>query len=188
MRAVTARAVAARAGVPLAATSYYFDSIQHLTEEALRRHIIDRVAELEALAGSAATGTRTAEQVGERFVEVLLARDRDATIAQFEVYLEAARNPALQDCVADSLDAFERLAYHTLAALGARHPAEAAAAFVAVVNGFAINGLARPRPPEADGAALLDAMRALFIHQLMDDAEAARWQARLDAPLPTPPA
>jgi DNA-binding transcriptional regulator YbjK len=179
MRAVTARAVAARAGVPLAAVSYYFDSIQHLTQEALRRHITDRVAELEALADSAAAGRRSAEQVGERLVELLLARDRDATIAQFEVFLEAARNPALRECVAEVLDAFERFAFHTLAGLGARRPAEAAAAFVAVANGFAINGLARPRPPEADGPALFDAMRALFIYQIMDDAEAAHWHARL---------
>ena len=188
MRAVTARAVAARAGVPLAATSYYFSSIPQLTEEALRRHITDRVRELEALAESAATGRRTAEQVGERFVQVLMARDDDATIAQFEVFLEAARNPALQDCVAEVLDAFERLAHHTLTALGARHPGEGAAAFVALVNGFAINGLARPRPPETDGAALFSAMRALFIHQIMDDAELARWQTRLDTPFPDHPA
>lgn len=183
VRAVTHRAVADRAGVPLAATTYYFASIQQLTEEALRLHVRERVSELQVLAESAATGSGTADQVAERFVAALLARDRDATIAQFEVYLEAARNPALRQCVAGALDAFESLARAALAALGARRPAEAAAAFVAVINGFALNGLARPRPAEADSAALLATMRSLFISQIMDDDEAARWLARLREPI-----
>jgi DNA-binding transcriptional regulator YbjK len=183
VKAVTHRAVAARAGVPLAATTYYFESIQHLTEEALRMHVAERVSELGLLAESAASGSRTAEQVAQRFVTALLARDRDATIAQFEVFLEAARNPALKQPVAEALDAFERLACLTLSALGARQPEQAAASFVAVVNGFALNGLARPRPPEVDGAALFDTLRALFISQIMDDDEAADWDARLRQPL-----
>jgi len=178
------RAVLAdRAGVPLAATTYYFASIRQLTEEALRLHVGERVSDLQGLAESAATGSRTADKVAERFVAALLARDRDATIAQFEVYLEAARNPALRQCAADALDAFESLARTALTALGARRPAEAAAAFVAVINGFALNGLARPRPPEADGAAPLATMRSLFISQIMDDDEAARWLVRLREPV-----
>jgi TetR/AcrR family transcriptional regulator, regulator of biofilm formation and stress response len=183
VKAVTHRAVAARAGVPLAATTYYFSSIQHLTEEALRLHVTERVNELGVLAESAASGSRTAEQVAQRFVAALLARDRAATIAQFEVFLEAARNPALEQSVAEALDAFERLACRTLAALGARRPEQAAASFVAVVHGFALNGLARPRPPEVDSAALFDTLRALFISQIMDDDEAASWDTRLREPI-----
>ena len=55
------------------------------------------MSELGVLAESAAHGSRTAEQVAQRFVTALLARDRDATIAQFEIYLEAARRSELQD-------------------------------------------------------------------------------------------
>ncbi|HEY2574827.1 MAG TPA: TetR family transcriptional regulator [Streptosporangiaceae bacterium] len=183
VRAVTHRAVAARAQVPLAATTYYFESIQQLTEEALRRHVTERVGELNKLAEAAANGSRTAEQVARRFVKALLARDRDSTIAQFEVFLEAARNPALQQSVAEALDTFERLAYLTVTALGARRPAQAAAALVAVVNGFLLNGLARRRPPQADAEDLLEAMRALFIFQIMDDGELGRWTDRLNQPI-----
>jgi TetR/AcrR family transcriptional regulator, regulator of biofilm formation and stress response len=186
VRAVTHRAVAGRARVPLAATTYYFESIQHLTEEALRRHVTERVRELNKLAEAAANGSRTADQVARRFVTALLARDRDATIAQFEVFLEAARNPALRESVTEALDTFEQLAYLTLSGLGARRPVQAAAAFVAVVNGFALNGLARPRPPEDDAADLLEAMRALFIFQIMDDGELARWNDQLNQPIGEP--
>src|SRR5579863_5372227 len=178
VRSVTHRAVAARAQVPLAATTYYFESIQQLTEEALRRHVAERVSELTKLAEAAADGSRTAEQVARRFVKALLARDRDSTIAQFEVFLEAARNPALQHSVTEALDTFERLAYVTLAALGARRPAQAAGAFVAMVN-----GLARPRPLQADTQDLLEAMRALFIFQIMDDGELHRWNDQLNRPV-----
>jgi DNA-binding transcriptional regulator YbjK len=186
VRAVTHRAVAARARVPLAATTYYFESIQQLTEEALRRHVTDRIGELNKLAEAAASGSRTAEQVARRFVRALLARDRDSTIAQFEVFLEAARNPALQESVTEAIDAFEQLAYVTVSALGARRPAQAAAAFVAVVNGFLLNGLARPRPAEADADDLLEAMRALFIFQIMDDGELGRWNDQLNQPINDP--
>jgi DNA-binding transcriptional regulator YbjK len=186
VRAITHRAVATRADVPLAATTYYFESIQHLTEEALRVHVEERIAELQSLAAAAASGSRSADEVAQRFVSALLARDRAATIAQFEVYLEAARNPAFQQTVAEALDAFEDLARATLVALDARQPAHAASAFVAVINGFALNSLARPRPAEIESAALLDAMRALFIRYVMDDDELARWHDRLRKPLDQP--
>src|SRR5580698_3447170 len=55
-RAVTHRAVSARAGLPPASTTYYFESIQQLTQEALRLHVAERVAELQALSDVAASG------------------------------------------------------------------------------------------------------------------------------------
>jgi len=183
VRAITHRAVATRAGLPLAATTYYFQSIQDLTEEALRVHVEDRIKGLQELAASAAIGSASVDEVAERFVNALLARDQAGTIAQFEVYLEAARNPAFQQTVADALDAFEDLARATLETLGASQPAHAAAAFVVVINGFALNSLARPRPIEIECAALLDALRALFIRYVMDEDELARWHARLREPL-----
>ena len=189
-RAVTHRAVAARASVPLAATTYYFESIAQLTQEALRLHVTERVDELHELAMRAADGGRSVTHIAERFVEALVNRDADAIIAQFEVYLEAARNPALREAVAEALDASEELARVTLAGLGARRPAEAAAAFVAIVNGFALNRLGRPRSIEVDSAAMLDAFQSLFIGQVMEDDELRSWHDRLGQPLgmqvPTP--
>ncbi|HEX3780412.1 MAG TPA: TetR family transcriptional regulator C-terminal domain-containing protein [Pseudonocardiaceae bacterium] len=189
VKAVTHRAVAARAGLPLAATTYYFESIQQLTEEALLLHVAERVSQLDELA-EAVRGARNPWQVAERIVDTLLTRDQNATIAQFEVYLEAARNPALRETVAETFEAFETLASTLLSALGARRPAEAASAFVAVVNGFALNGLARPGSSKADAAALLDTIRALFVSHIMTDDELAHWRDRLHEPInqPTSPA
>lgn len=182
-RAVTHRAVAARAGVPQSATTYYFESIGKLTEAALRLQITERVAELREIATNAALGGRSVTQIAERFVTALLDRDPRSIIAQFEVYLEAARNPALREPVAEALEESERLAHTILAGLGARRPAAAAHAVVAVVNGFALNRLARPRDPSAEAAAMLEAIRAVFVMQIMGDDELAAWLARLDRPL-----
>jgi TetR/AcrR family transcriptional regulator, regulator of biofilm formation and stress response len=182
-RAVTHRAVAARAGLPAATTTYFFDSIQQLVEAALRRHVSDRVTELEGLAMDAIRGGRSAEQVATRFAASLAERSREATSAQFEVYLEAARNPAMREPVAQALAAFERLAELALGTLGAKRPAEAAAAFVCLIDGFALHKLARPRGDEAETDALFEAMRALFISQIIDEDELERLHERLRQPL-----
>jgi DNA-binding transcriptional regulator YbjK len=185
-RAVTHRAVASRAGVPVAATTYYFETIGKLTEEALRLHVDERVHELRELVTAAAIGGRSVTQIAERFINALISRDSDAIIAQFEVYLEAARNPALRECVAEAIDASEQLAFITLTALGARRPAEVAAGFVAVVNGFALTRLARPRAIEVDAKAMLETLRAVFMVQIMDDDTLDGLRARLDQPLRIP--
>jgi DNA-binding transcriptional regulator YbjK len=176
-RAVTHRAVATRAAVPLAATTYYFESIQQLTEEALRLHVSERVTELRELAMAAAAGSTSVEQVAVKLVDALVERDPNAIIAQFEIYLEAARNPALRSTVAEALDAFEELARGLLAFLGARQPEQAAAGFVAVVNGFALNRLGRPTA--ADATNLLETIRALFIVQLLPEQELVELRRKL---------
>src|SRR2546421_6383133 len=136
-KAVTHRAVAARAGLPPATPTYYFESIQELTDEALRVHVSERADELRRLAQEAASGARSVEEIGRRLADSLADRAREIVIAQFEVYLEAARNPALRPVVAEALDAFEDLARALLTAMGARDTGEAAVAVVALADGFA---------------------------------------------------
>lgn len=182
-RAVTHRAVAARAGLPQASTTYYFESIQELTDAALALHVSDRVGELEGLVSAAIAGGRSPDDVAERVCAALVDRSGDVIVAQFEIYLEAARNPALRGPVGQALAEFERFAAEALGALGARDPQGAARSFVAVIDGFALHRLARPLSREAEVASLHDAMRALFITEIMDDDELAAWRARLDGPL-----
>lgn len=186
-KAVTHRAVASRAGLPLASTTYYFESIQQLTQEALQLEVAERIVALEALADVRAFAGRTAEEFAAQLVDVLVARRGVEVVAQFEVYLEAARNPALEQPVADALAAFERLAADALAALGARQPEQAAVAFVALLDGFALHRVARPTPTDVEAAAMLDAIRALFVAQVMDADELHRWHARLRQVLPADP-
>ena len=187
-KSVTHRAVAQRAGLPLASTTYYFESVHQLIEEALKLHVAERVADLQGMAAVAlgATGA-SAQDIAERLAEVLASAPTPILVAQYQMYLEAGRNPALQPAVAEALAAFEALAAAVLAALGAREPAPAAEAFVALLDGFALHRVARPRDPSREAAALAAAMRALFLDQVMDPAERAGLHERLRRPLlPSP--
>jgi AcrR family transcriptional regulator len=82
-RAVTHRAVAAEADVPLAATTYYFASRDDMIAQALL-HCVER-----DLAGLA--DRPLSDLLGQN-----VAGDRDLLLASFEIWLEAARNPALR--------------------------------------------------------------------------------------------
>jgi TetR/AcrR family transcriptional regulator, regulator of biofilm formation and stress response len=183
-KSVTHRAVAERAGLPLASTTYYFRSVNQLIEEALKLHVAERVAELEGLAmlALAASGA-SAQDIAERLAEVLAAAPTPILVAQYQMYLEAGRNPALQPAVTEALAAFERLAAAVLAALGAREPGPAAEAFVALLDGFALHRVARPRDPSREAGALTAAMRALFLDQVLDPADREAVHARLRQPL-----
>lgn len=186
-RAITHRAVAARAGVPLASTTYYFESIDDLTTQALARHVGDRVAELEQLVLAATEAGSSLADISERLAESLADRAGDVVIAQFEVYLEAWRNQDLRQPVAAALDAFEAMAGAALSALGVADPATHAPAFVAAVDGFALHRLARPRPRDEEIAVLTATLRALFIAAVMDDQEHDHWDERLGALPPGAP-
>ena len=179
-RAVTHRAVAARAGVPQASTTYYFESIQQLTDEALRLHLSERKAELQAAIGSATSRGQSTEQITRLLAESLITRSREIAIAQFEVYMQAGRNPELRTHVEETLGAFEHLAESVLAFLGARDPERAAPVFVALIDGFLLHRIARPSNERADAEALFEAMRALFIAYVMDEAEFEHWRDRLN--------
>jgi len=179
-RAVTHRAVAARAGVPQASTTYYFDSIQQLTDEALRLHLSERRAELQAMIASATGKGQSTEQIARLLAESLITRSREIAIAQFEMYMQAGRNPELRTHVEETLGSFEHLAESVLAFLGAREPERAAPVFVALIDGFLLHRVARPGNEQADAVALFDALRALFISYVMDEAEFEQWLDRFN--------
>jgi DNA-binding transcriptional regulator YbjK len=183
-RSVTHRAVAERAALPLASTTYYFESVQQLIEEAFKLHVAERVAELVGLAAAVGAGGASAQDMAGRLAEVLVTRPASVLVAQYQMYLEAARNPALRPAVAEALAAFERLAGTVLGALGAREPEQAAEAFVALLDGFALHRVARPRRAEQEAQALFAAMRALFLEQVMEPDERDRLYERLRHPLP----
>jgi hypothetical protein len=86
--------------------------------------------------------------------------------------------------VRHALDTFEELAELSLAALGAHRPAQAAAAFVALIDGFALHRLARPDSDRNDAQALFDALQALFLSFAMDEPERERRLEQLRTPLP----
>jgi TetR/AcrR family transcriptional regulator, regulator of biofilm formation and stress response len=175
--AVTHRAVAAEAGLPLATTSYFFASIDDLLVEAMRRVADKAIADLEATAARVAAEPREPQEAMEEFVAVLLAEPEAATVAQFETYLEAARRPELRPEVERVLDAFEELVRAALDSLDAPAPRNAARAFVALADGFALHRLGARRDEDHAGA-LRDALLALFAGLALQAENAQRSTAR----------
>lgn len=181
---VTHRAVATRAGVPLASTSYYFGSIDELIERAVRLSVADQVERLDSFAAAIAGSGGSADELAELIAGALTALPDEIALTQFDSYLLAARNPALAATAAESMEAFERLAAEALKVAGAREPARGARAFVALADGFALRRLATEHDDAEHTAGLRDAMRSLFIAYAMSDAERAEWDARLKVARP----
>ncbi len=178
MRGVTHRAVAARAGLPLSATSYFFASIDELVLEALRVFMADFVERLDAVTTAITEQRLTPAQATDRLVAALLAEPAPRIVAQFEGYLEVTRRAQPPPEVKRAIAALERLAEAALAAAGATRPADGARAFVALIDGFALHRLAWPRG-RRDREALREAILSLFIAYTMDARERADWAARL---------
>lgn len=136
--AVTHRAVAREAKVPLAATTYYFASKEEILREALESLAAAEVERLGKLAAEIGElGSR--EAAGVALSKALLPDGQAgprAWLAQFEIYLEAARNPALRPAVEARREAFVRLAETALRAAGAPEPAKRAEIGVAGLNGI----------------------------------------------------
>lgn len=163
---VTHRAVTERAGLPLTTASYFFTSIDELVAEALRTFVADeaaRVADLAARLGGDGHAPDPMALAAELSEAAMPSGPLPWAMAQFEVYLQAARDPGLRRPVAEALAVYEDVAAAALDAAGAPAggaTAEFARAFIALADGFALHHLARPRPDDVD--ALRRALVLLF--------------------------
>jgi DNA-binding transcriptional regulator YbjK len=96
-RAVTHRAVASEAGTTHGAPRYYFATRDELLDEALRRiadQQVHAIEELLAKPGPPDRGERARRLAA--FVAGMVSADPDATIARYELFLEATRRPQLR--------------------------------------------------------------------------------------------
>ena len=141
---VTHRTVAREAGVPLAATTYYFASKNEILSEALESLAAVEVERLEALTATVAAATPSRAELAGALGEALIPEPADAEriwLAQFEIYVEAARNPALRPAVLRWREAFVELAASALRAIGAPDPERRAPIAVAAINGILLDRL-----------------------------------------------
>ncbi|MEV3902774.1 MULTISPECIES: TetR/AcrR family transcriptional regulator [unclassified Mycobacterium] len=100
--AVRHRAVARRAGLPLASTTYYFSSLDDLITKAVE-HVGTREAdELQQRVAVLSRRRRGAESTAEVLVDLLVGESAstfgsDELISRYERYIACARQPALRD-------------------------------------------------------------------------------------------
>jgi DNA-binding transcriptional regulator YbjK len=100
--AVRHRAVARRAGLPLASTTYYFSSLDDLIAKAVE-HVGHRESEqLHSRVAALSKRKRGAESTADVLVDLLVGdgpgtRDAEQLISRYERYIACARQPSLRD-------------------------------------------------------------------------------------------
>jgi DNA-binding transcriptional regulator YbjK len=91
---VTHRLIAARAGVPLGSTTYYFPTLDHLVSAALRDATESARAHLETWADELTASDDPAATLVALATRYLA--DREQALLEYEVCLAAARTPELR--------------------------------------------------------------------------------------------
>ncbi|MBD8079495.1 TetR/AcrR family transcriptional regulator [Cellulosimicrobium arenosum] len=155
--AVTHRAVASRAAVPLAATTYYFTGLDDLIGAAGKvvvagwaahaRDASARAARHGAASGDGATSAET-------LVDAVLPPGGDPEVRGFYEHLVGAgRHPSLAHAYADGRDQLDAAISDVLATLGEQRTSPAL--LVALVDGAAVSALAEGRDVRALAASLV---------------------------------
>jgi DNA-binding transcriptional regulator YbjK len=146
--AITHRAVAEEAGVPLGSTTYYFDSRDDLLGQALE-HVARTEAERHVRLGVEFRTAETPRQLADMLLEQLIfeIKDRDAYVAEYELWLVASRRPDLREPATAWCDAVQLAVAGAMERLGSSDPAADASLIVAAVDGLGERLLAREDDP-----------------------------------------
>jgi TetR/AcrR family transcriptional regulator, regulator of biofilm formation and stress response len=148
VQAVTHRAVAEEANVPLGSTTYYFDSRDDLIRQALE-YVAASEVERYGKRGDQLRTVESPDELADRLIDELVAaaQDRIAYIAEYELWLEAGRRPELREAAQNWCDAEQRSVAIAMEALGSGDPATDASLVVAAIDGLGERVLAREDDP-----------------------------------------
>jgi DNA-binding transcriptional regulator YbjK len=166
--AVRHRAVARRAGVPLASTTYYFSSLDELITKAVE-HIGAREAEqLRARVAALSRRRRGAESTAELLVDLLVgdapgARVTEQLISRYERYIACARQPGLRDIQRRILQQRTDAVVEVVERSGRAVRPEQLTALICAVDGAVVAALVGEGdgPREAARATLIDVIDVL---------------------------
>jgi DNA-binding transcriptional regulator YbjK len=163
-QAVSHRAVADRAGLPLASTTYYFSSLEELIETAVDYLGTAEVSALRDRVRELPRRRRGAEAAADLLVDLLAGEsNRDELISRYERYIACARHPELRDIE-------RRLMRHRISAVGEamarsgrRARADMMTALLYSVDGAVVSALVDDAdgPRESVRATLVDVIDVL---------------------------
>jgi DNA-binding transcriptional regulator YbjK len=157
--AVTNRRVAATAGVALGSLTYHFSSQVDLLRESLLLFVGEEVVRQETLAAELRRRRPTIEEVaGEVERVVQESGNRLQQLAEIELHLQAARDPALQDASRRCFEAYEGVAAAALEMLEVPDPRRQARSVVALMYGM---GMRRLGTGAEDAAGVADSLLTL---------------------------
>jgi DNA-binding transcriptional regulator YbjK len=140
--ALSHRAVAAHAGLPLASTTYYFASAQDLGDAALQR-VAEQFTARAAAVVEALPDRLDAAQAAHAVGAVIGADlPRDQLLLMYERYLEAGRHPRLRELVVSWNARVKELIRLVLLRAGLPADDGTAALVLAAADGAAVTALA----------------------------------------------
>ncbi len=162
--AVRHRAVAEKAGLPLASTTYYFASLDELVTAAVERHGRDGLAEGRERLNAADPSDRA--ELVELFLDQLLGAESrdgglDAVLLRYEQLVGSGRRPYLAPLMRSMRVDLDALLHEILARSGHRLDDAALYDLVAIIDGVVISALieADPDPRAVARAALVRSLR-----------------------------
>jgi len=143
--AVTHRRVAEEAGLPLASTTYWFESKENLLTAALELAAERDVARLHAYVAELGGLSGSIDAVVAAIVEPLdedLRTSTGSLIATYALLLKATRRPALQTLACDWTEAYLDSLGQLLKHAGSTRPREGGVLLLSAANGLLIEGFA----------------------------------------------
>lgn len=168
-RGITHRAVASKAGLPPATTTYYFTSINELIEEALSRHIGIWLHDLEALTADPVEVDISIADAESLISAIFAAHSPETVGLQLSIYLAAARNRELRPKAAEALDALEVLIAKMLHHVGILEAATVARSVVSVIVGTSFSRLSARHTNEEEAAVLYHSIRGLVVAAMLSE-------------------
>jgi DNA-binding transcriptional regulator YbjK len=144
--AVRHRAVARRAGLPLASTTYYFSSLDDLIEKAVEYIGMREANQLRESVASLSRRRRGAESTAEILVDLLVGetpgtRVTEELISRYERYIACARQPGLRDIQRRILQQRTDAVVEAVERSGRSVRAELVTALVCAVDGAVVASL-----------------------------------------------
>ena len=162
--AVTHRAVAERAGLPLASTTYYFSSLDELIETAVDYLGAIEVSRLRDRVKALPRRRRGAEAAADLLVDLLAGEpQRELLISRYERYIACARHPAMRGVERRLLQQRVAAVGEAMSRSGRRARVDMMTALLYSVDGAVVSALVDDRdgPRESVRATLVDVIDVL---------------------------
>jgi DNA-binding transcriptional regulator YbjK len=152
--AVRHRAVARRAGLPLASTTYYFSSLDDLIARAVEHIGMIEVAQLRARVNALSRRRRGPETTADVLVDLLVGDVSgpglaEQLISRYERHIACTRLPALQESMRRSLRQRAEAVAEAIERSGRSVQIELVCTLICAVDGSVVSALVEGRDPRS---------------------------------------
>ncbi len=148
------RAVARRAGLPLASTTYYFSSLDDLIARAVEHIAMIEVAQVRARVAALSRRRRGAETTAEVLVDLLVGDTSgqgltEQLISRYERHIACTRLPALRETMRRSLRQRAEAVAEAIERSGRAVHIQLVCTLICAVDGSVVSALVEGRDPYA---------------------------------------